>query len=117
MEESEKAGAKSESKCCRRLRLVVERGVIELQLFECIAQRLILGRIGRIKPGKHEASYRSVARQRFSSAVLGVENGITGARLAHGPHACHDVAYFARTKLVRLHLSQLVVPDFVHFVN
>ena len=54
VKEPEEPGAESEPKSGRRLGLVIERRVVELELLERIAQRLVLRRVGRIETSKDE---------------------------------------------------------------
>ena len=37
----------------RHLGLVVQRGIVELELFERVAQRVVLAGLGRIETGEH----------------------------------------------------------------
>src|SRR5450759_5714976 len=112
MKEPEESGAESESESGRSLGLVVERRVVQLELLERIAQRLVLGRVRGVEAGEHERSNRLVAGQRFFGVVSGVEDRVSRAGLAHRAHARYHVSYFARPELIGRNLSQLIVSDF-----
>ena len=48
----------------------VQPGVVELQLLERVAQRLVLVGVRRIEPGEHHRLHVAVARQRLGGAVV-----------------------------------------------
>jgi len=52
VEQAEEAAAEAESQRHRRLRLVVQRRVVQLQLRQRVAQLLVLFGIGRIQAGE-----------------------------------------------------------------
>ena len=49
--------------------------------------------------------------------VIGVEDRVARASLAHGAHARDDIPDFAWPELIGGDLAKLVVPDFIHLVN
>jgi hypothetical protein len=53
VQQAEEAAAKAESQRLRHLGLVVQRGVVELEFFQAVAQTLVLVGLGRIQAGKH----------------------------------------------------------------
>ena len=103
VQQSEEAAAEAEAERGRRLGLVVQRGVVELQLLERVAQLLVLLRVRRIEAGEHHRVHVLVAGQRLDvGAIARVEHGVAGARLLHRAHVRDDVADFARAELVGL---------------
>jgi hypothetical protein len=52
VQQAEEAAAEAEAERLRGLRLVVERGVVEVQLLQRLAQRLVLVGLDRIKAGE-----------------------------------------------------------------
>ena len=117
VQQAEESAAEPEPERRRRFGLVAQRCVVELKLFERVAQVFVLLRVGRVEPGEHERFYRLVARQCLSRAMLGVEHGIAGARFLYGAHTRHHVADFARREDIGRYLTQLVVADLLHFVH
>jgi len=53
VQQAQEAAAETETQRLADFRLVVQRGVIELELFERIAQRVVFARLGRVQTGKH----------------------------------------------------------------
>src|SRR4051812_48243326 len=100
MKETEEPSAESESERSRRLGLVVQRSVVELQLFQCVAQRFVLRGVGGVESGEDEAAHRPISWQRLTRTVFGVEDGVTRASFADGPYAGDYVPNFSRSQLI-----------------
>ena len=83
VQQAEEAAAEAEAERGGRLRLVVQRSVVELQLLERVAQSLVLLRVRRIEPGEHHRVHVLVAGQRLDVRLRRVEDGVAGARLLH----------------------------------
>ena len=64
VQQAEEAAAEAEAQRLRHLRLVVQRRVVQLQLVERVAQRLVLVRLDRVEPGEHLRLHFLEARQR-----------------------------------------------------
>jgi hypothetical protein len=117
VQQPEEAAAEAEAQRRGRLRLVLQRGVVELQLLEGVAQVLVLLRVGGVHAGEHEGAHGLVAGQWLAGPILGVEDGVAGARLLDGAHVGHHEAHLARLQLVGDHPAQLVVAHLLHLVH
>ena len=53
VQQAEKAAAEAEAERLRDFRLVMQRGVVELELLQRLAQRVVLVGFDRIQPGEH----------------------------------------------------------------
>ena len=69
VQEPEEAAAEAEAERLRRLGLVEERGVVQLQLLERVAQLGVVVGVGREEPGEHHRLDVLVARQRLTAAA------------------------------------------------
>jgi hypothetical protein len=109
VQETEEAAAKSEAECRRRLRLVVQGGVVELQLFERVAQRLVLLCVGGVEAREHHRVHVAITRQWLDVRLRGVNDRIAGACFLDRAHVGDDIAHLAGAQLVGLHLPKLIV--------
>ena len=66
VQEAEEAAAEPEAERLRRLGLVEERGVVQLQLLERVAQGRVLVGVGREEPGEDRRLHVLVAGERLS---------------------------------------------------
>ena len=69
VEQTEEAAAEAEPERQRRLRLVGERGVVELQPFERVAEERVVLAVDRVETGEDHRFGRAVARQRLRGRV------------------------------------------------
>ena len=53
VQQAQKSASEPKTQCLRYLGLVVQRGIVELELFKRIAQRLVFAGFGRVQPGKN----------------------------------------------------------------
>ena len=64
VQQAEEAAAEAEAQRLRHLGLVVQRRVVQLELVERVAQRLVLVRLDRVEPGEHLRLHVLESRQR-----------------------------------------------------
>ena len=69
VQQAEEAAAEAEAERLRRLRLVEERRVVQLQLLERVAQLGVRVRVGREEPGEHHRLHVLVPGQRLARAT------------------------------------------------
>ena len=117
VQQTEEAAAEAKAQRHRRLRLIVQRGVIQLQLGEGVPQLLVLLGVGGVEAREHHGLDVAVARQQVDAAMLRIEHGVTGPGLAHATHVGDDVADFAGLELFCRLVPQLEIADFVDFVD
>jgi hypothetical protein len=117
VEQTEEAAAEAEAERGGRLGLVVERRVVERELLQRVPERLVLLRIGGVEPGEHHGLHVAIAGQQLGRAVVGIEDGVAHAGVAHVPEARDQVANLARLEQVGRVLAQLEVADFVDVID
>ena len=61
MQKAQKAAPKAEAQCAGGFRLIGEGGVIELQLFQCVAQILIVRTVRRVHAAENHGIYFAVS--------------------------------------------------------
>ena len=69
VQQAEEAAAEAEAERDRRFRLVGQRGVVQLQAFERVAQQRVLLAVDRIEPGEDHRLGRPIAGQRLGGRV------------------------------------------------
>src|SRR6266567_1625717 len=117
VQQAEEPAAEPETERHRRLRLVVQRSVVELELAQRVAQLLELLGVRRVQAGEHHRHDIAVPGQQRHVAVVRVEHRIAGAGVAHAAHVGHEVADFAGFELLGRLVPELQVPDLVHLVD
>ncbi len=103
MQQAEEAAAETEAERLRHLRLVAQRGVIELQLLQRLAQRVVLVRLDRIEPREDLRLDLLEARQRRAGRPVDEGQRIADLRRLQLLDARDDVADLARTQHVARH--------------
>src|SRR5213079_2617269 len=117
VEQPEEAAAKPEAECHRRLGLVVQRPVVELELGQRVAQLFELLGIRRVQAGEHHRHDVAVPGQERHVTVVRVEHRIAGAGVAHTAHVGDEVADFTGLELLGRLVPELQVPDLIHLVD
>ena len=117
VQQPEESTTESEAERRGRLGLVLERGVVELELLERVAQILVLLRVGRVNAGEDERAHRLVAGECLGRLVLRVEDRVARARLFHRAHIRDHEPDLSGRELLGHDLTQLVVADFGHLVH
>ena len=117
VQEAEEAAPEAEAQCHRGLRLVMQRGIVQLQFGEGVPELLILLGVGRIESRKDHRLDVAVAREQLHIPMLGVEHRIPRPRLPDPPHVRDQVADLARLQLLGGLVAQLQIADLVHFVE
>ena len=100
MQQSQKTAAEAEAQGDRRLRLIVQGGIVELQLFQRIPEIGIFRTIRRIKSAVDHGLHLAVAGQRLLAGVVRIRHGIADSRVLDILDGRGDIAYHARRKLV-----------------
>ena len=113
VQQAEKTAAEAEAQRLRYLGLEVHRGVVQLQLGECVAQRFILIGLDRKQPGKYLRLRFLETRQRQCGRFRGKRDRVADVRVAqfldprdHEPHS-PGRKLIARTRLRREHAHLL----------
>ena len=78
VQQAEEAAAEAEAQRLRHFRLVVQRGIVQLELFQRVAQRFILVRFHRKQSGEHLRLHFLEAGQRLLRRLAQM-----GDRIAH----------------------------------
>ena len=95
VEESEEAAAESEAQCHGGLGLERKRCVIELELFQCVAEVAVLGAVSRIDTREHHWVYLAVTGKRLIAGKFVIGDGITHLSIAYALDGSGDIAYLA----------------------
>ena len=102
VQQAQEAAAKAEAQRLADLGLVVQRRIVELELFERIAQRVVLAGLGRIEPGENlrldllEAGQRlGRGGRRAACAGLDQRDGVADLGGLQFLDAGDDVAHLA----------------------
>ncbi len=100
VQQAEEAAAEAEAQRLRDLGLEVQRRVVELQLVQRVAQRLVLVRLDRVEAGEHLRLDFLEPRQRSGGRLLRVGDRVADLRLGELLDARDDEAHLARGELV-----------------
>ncbi len=95
VEQAEEADAEAEAERRRGLRLVDERGVVELQLVQGLAQVRVVRAVERIEAREDHRPRVLVAAEGLGGAVVQAGDGVTDLGLTDVLHAGDDVAHLA----------------------
>ena len=95
VQQPEEAAAEAEPERRARLRLVDQRGVVQLELVERLAQRRVLRTVERVQAREHHRLGIAVAAQGLGRRLAGVGDRVADLRLAHVLHARDQVADLA----------------------
>ncbi len=76
MQQAEEAAAEAEPERVARLRLVQQRGVVQPQLIQRVAQVRVVVAVHRVQAGEDHRLGGGVARQRFGGRVRGTGHGV-----------------------------------------
>ncbi len=101
MQQAQKAAAEAESQRHRILRLEDERGVVEAQALQGVAQQRILVAIHREQPGEDHRLGGSIASERLRGWARGQRNRIAHLAVFHVLEARGDVANLTRRERLR----------------
>ena len=100
VQQAEEAAAEAEAERGRRLRLVEERGVVQPQLLERLAQLGVLVALDRVEPGEHHRLQFLEAGERLRGGPWRLGDGVADLRVGHTLDVGDDEADFADAKLV-----------------
>ena len=101
VQQAEEAAAKAEAQRRRGLGLARERGVVEPQLVERVAQILVARRVGREDAGEHHRLGGLEAGQRLRARARGLGDGVADARVGDLLDRGGEEAHLARPQLGR----------------
>ena len=102
VEEAEEAAAEAEAERGAGLHLEAERGVVEAQLVEAVAQLLEIGGVDREQAAEHHRLDLLEAGQRLGGGALGVGDGVADAGLGDFLDLRGDEADLAGAELGQL---------------
>ena len=100
VQQAEEADAEAEAERGRGLRLVDQRGVVELELVEGLAQLRVVRAVQRIQAGEDHRLGVLVAAERLGRALVQGGDGVTDLGLADVLHAGDQVADLADAEAV-----------------
>ncbi len=95
MEQAEEADAEAEAQRRRGLGLVDQRGVVELELVQGLAQVRVVGAVERVETREDHRLRVLVAAEGLGRTVLQAGDGVTDLGLTDVLHAGDDVAHLA----------------------
>ena len=105
MQQAEKAAAKTKTQRLGHLWLVMQRGIVELEFLQAVAQAFVLVGLGRVEAGENLRLDLLETRQGFAggqrrtaSAGLDEGNGIADLGRLQLPNTSNDVAHFTSFK-------------------
>ncbi len=101
VQQAEEAAPEAEPERPRRLRLVAQRRVVQLQLLERVAQLRVLVGVGREEAREHHRLHVLVAGQRLGRAAPELRERVADAQLRDVLEAGDDVAHLARREVPR----------------
>ena len=117
VQQAEEAAAEAEAERARGLRLVGQRGVVELQPLERVAQRRVVVAVDRVEPGVDHRVGVLVAAERLGRAVVLAGDGVADPGLADVLHAGDQVADLADADLAGLDRLRADHADLEHLVH
>jgi hypothetical protein len=100
VQEPEEAAAEAEPECLRRLGLVEQRRVVELELLEGVAELGVVVRVGREEAREDHRLDLLVARQRSPRAAAAGRQRVAHAETRHVLEPRDDVAHLPRLERV-----------------
>ena len=92
VQQAEEAAAEAEPERVARLRLVQQRGVVQPQLVQRVAQVRVVIAVHRVQAGEDHRLGRGVARQRLRRRAGHAGHGVADPRLPHVLHPGDQVA-------------------------
>ena len=117
MQETEESAAEPEPERLRRLRLVVQARVVQLQPLERIPQLLELVGVRRVEAGEHDGLRFLVAREHLLRPAIGVEHGVPDLCVGDPLDLRRQVPDLAGGQLVRRLEAEPKEPHLVDLVD
>ena len=96
VEQAQKAKPVAKAKRLAALRLVRERGIVELQLLQRIAQVVVVVRVARVEAGKDHRLERAVAGQLLRRRLRRQRDRVAHVEVLQRLQPGGDIAYLAR---------------------
>ncbi len=117
MQEPEESTAEAEPECTGGLGLIGDRGVVQLQLLQTLAEVLEVVAVDREQTAEHHRLRVAVTRERLLGGIRKRRHRLTASRLAHVLDACDEVTHFARPEFGDGSRSRHACTDLDHFVR
>ena len=117
VQQAEEADAEAEAQRAGRLRLVDERGVVELQLLERVTQRRVVVAVERVEAGEHHRVRGLVAAERLGRAADVRRDGVAHPGLADLLDAGDEVADLTDAEVAGLDRLRRDDADLEHLVH
>ena len=112
MQHTQKTASEAKTQRNRRLRLERQRRVVELQLFQRVAQVGVLRAVLSVDAAVDHRARGAVAGQRPGGGTGGFGHGVAHAGVVHVLDACGEVAHVAAgQRLTRVKPDRAQVPD------
>ncbi|MPN08328.1 hypothetical protein SDC9_155610 [bioreactor metagenome] len=103
MQKSQEAATEAETQRLRNFRLVLQRRIVELELFQRFAQRIVLVRFDRVQTRKDLRFDFLEAGQRLGGLAVHRGNGVADLGRLQLLDAGNDEAHLAGTQFAALH--------------
>ena len=116
MQESQKTASEAESECCGRFRLESQRCIVELQLFDGLAQFFVIIGIDRIEAGKDHWLGFLESFNTSCAGVVDLGNGITHPDFSGDFNSGNDIADIAGRKFFLRFKPHSECTDFIGVV-
>lgn len=103
VQQAQESAAEAEAQGHRGLRLIVQRGVVQLELVQRITQHGVVRAVHRIQPGEDHGLGFLVAAERLGGRNLVGGDGVADLGLAHILHAGDQVAHLPDAEALGRH--------------
>ena len=100
VQHAQEAAAKAETQRLRDLGLELQRGIVELELFQGVTQRVIFAGLHRVQAGEHGGLDLLEARQRLAGGGRDMGDGVAHLGVLELLHAGDDEAHLSGRKRV-----------------
>ena len=116
VQQAQEAAAEPKTERGRVFRLVAEGGVIQGQLFQRVAQPLVVFRAGRVEPGEdHGLDGRKAGQHRPGPSIF--SERVAHLRVGHAPNVGGHKAHLAGSQMVHRHRLGCQDPELLDFVH
>jgi hypothetical protein len=77
----------------------METGIVQPELLQCVAQVLVLVRVGGVYPGKDHGLDLPISGEELGGAVRGIQDGVAHSGVPHISETGDQVSHFAGREL------------------
>ena len=109
VQQAQKAAAEAKAQRGRCFRLKYQRSIVQLQLFQSIAQVVVIGILYRIQTAVYHRGGLAIARQRCFGRIVAIGYGIAYACILNVFDAGSKEAYLALLQLINIDNARLEV--------